>query len=144
VLNYVNHDITYYKKFLELLPNNFLINSISSETHMIVIKPQMLPRGLQKVAFINLFNIPHFGWILDINACVKMLLPFVHGGYIWLDRLVSIDIDLIVCITGLASQEEDPKSLSFDKNNENTLYGSMKEKFHIQQNGKLCNAIIIL
>jgi hypothetical protein len=104
----------------------------------------MLPRGLQKAGFINLFNIPHFGWILDINVCVKMLLPFVHGGYIWIDRLVSIDIDLIVSITGLASQEEHPTSLFFYKNNENTLYGSMKEKFHIQQNDKLCNAIIIL
>jgi hypothetical protein len=46
---------------------------------------------------------PTFGRSNEINACVNMLLRCVHGGYLWLDRPVSIDIDLIVCITGLPS-----------------------------------------
>jgi hypothetical protein len=89
--------------FPELVPSKFLMKSISSETHMIVIEPQVWARGLQKVGLLNLFDIPHFGRSQEINACVKMLLSCVHRGYMWLDRPISIDIDLIVCITGLPS-----------------------------------------
>ena len=60
VLKYVNHNITYEKNFLELVHKKFLINSISSETHMIVIEPHMWAIGLQKVGLINLFIYPTF------------------------------------------------------------------------------------
>jgi hypothetical protein len=59
-----------------------------------------------------------------------MLLSCVHHGYLWLDRLVSIDTYLFVHIVGLLSQEEDPSLLFFDKKNEKTLSERMKEKFH--------------
>jgi hypothetical protein len=129
-LKYVDHDITDENKFPELVPNKFLKKYISSETHMIVIEPQVWATGLQKEGLLNLFDIPHFGWSQEINACVKMLLSCVHGGYMWLDRPVSIDTDLIVHITGLPSQGEDPSLLFFDKKNEKSLSESMKEKFH--------------
>jgi hypothetical protein len=43
----------------------------------------------------NLLEIPHFGRGKDVNACVKQLLELVHGGILWMDMLVSIDVDLI-------------------------------------------------
>jgi hypothetical protein len=101
-LKYVDHDITDEKKFPELVPNKFLKKYISSETQMIVIEPQIWATGLQKEGILNLFDIPHFGRSQEINACVKMLLSCVHGGYMWLDRPVSIDTDLIMHITGLS------------------------------------------
>jgi hypothetical protein len=73
-----------------------------------------------------------------------MLLRCVHGGYIWLDRLVSIDTDLIVCITSLPWQDKNPTLFFFYKKNENTLYDIMKEKFHIRPDGKVCDTILIL
>jgi hypothetical protein len=129
-LKYVDHDITDENKFLELVPSKFLMKFISFETHMIIIEPQVWDRGLQKAGLLNLFDIPHFGWSQEINACVKMLLSCVHGGYLWLDRPISIDIDLIVHITGLPSQGLDPASMFFDKKKEKSLTESMKEKFH--------------
>jgi hypothetical protein len=66
----------------------------------------------------------------EINVCVKMLLSCVHGGYMWLDRPVSIDIDLIVHITGLPSQGEDPHHYFLIRRMRKTLSESMKEKFH--------------
>jgi len=72
---------------------------------MIVIEPKVWDRGLQKVGLLNLFDILHFGQIQEINVCVKMMLSCVHGEYSWIDRPISIDIYLIVCITYLPSQE---------------------------------------
>jgi hypothetical protein len=54
----------------------------------------------------------------------------MHKGYLWLNRPVSIDTDLIVHITGLPSQGEDPSLIFSDKKNEKALSESMKEKFH--------------
>jgi hypothetical protein len=85
---------------------------------------------LQKDGILNLFDIPHFERSTNINACVNILLSGVHGGYLWLDRSVSIDTNLIVHITGLQSQGEDPSLIFSDKKNEKALSESMKEKFH--------------
>jgi hypothetical protein len=129
-LNYADHDIIEEKNCHELVPNKFLRKSISYETHMIVIEPQVWVTRLQKEGILNLFDIPNFGWSQEINACVNMLPICVHKGYMWLDIPISIDIDLIVCITGLPSQREDPCLLFFDKKNEKTVAERMKEKFH--------------
>jgi hypothetical protein len=68
---------------------------------MIFIEPQVWATRLEKERILNLFDIPHFGSIQKINSSVKMLLSCVHGEYMWLDRIVSIDTYLITCITGL-------------------------------------------
>jgi hypothetical protein len=34
---------------------------------------------------------------VEINICVKLLLSCIHGGFLWLDREVSIDTHLIAC-----------------------------------------------
>jgi hypothetical protein len=63
VLKYANHDITDENKFRELVPRKFFINSISFETHIIVIEPWAWARGWDKVGLLNLFDITRFGWI---------------------------------------------------------------------------------
>jgi hypothetical protein len=55
----------------------------------------------------------YFGWSQEIKTCVKMLLSCVHDGYVWLDRPVSIDTDLIMCITSLLSHGHDPHIVVF-------------------------------
>jgi hypothetical protein len=49
----------------------------------------------------NLLEIPLFGRGKDVNSCVKQLLAWVHGVIFWMDRPVSIDVDLIFEITRL-------------------------------------------
>jgi hypothetical protein len=63
----------------------------------------------------NLFKIPHFGRGKDVNACVKQLLTLVHGGILWMERIVSIDVDLTVKITGLPIDGAKPKQYMDDK-----------------------------
>jgi hypothetical protein len=129
-LKYVEHDIIDENKFQEIVQNKFLKKFINVETHMIVIEPRVWDRGLHKAGRLNLFDILHFGQIQEIIACVKMMLICVHGGYMWLDRTMSIDNYLIVCIIGLSLQGEDPMPFFLEKKNENNLSKRMKEKLH--------------
>jgi hypothetical protein len=50
----------------------------------------------------NLFEIPHFGKEKYVNSCVKQLFSCIHGGFLWMDRLVPIDFNLISKLTGLS------------------------------------------
>jgi hypothetical protein len=74
-------------------------------------------------------DIPHFVHSLEINACVNLLLSYVHGGAFWLDPPVSIDTELIFWIIGLPKIGEDPTTL-FSKEGEKVESKSMKENFH--------------
>jgi hypothetical protein len=56
---------------------------------------------LYNTGIMNLLDIPHFGCGKQINGCVKQLLERVHGGVLWMDRLVPINVDLITTIIGL-------------------------------------------
>jgi hypothetical protein len=73
---------------------------------------------LEKSGILNLLQILHFGRSNEINTCVKMLLSCIHGGYLWLDRPMSIDTELIAWIIGFPMTGEDPSILFTDKSNE--------------------------
>jgi hypothetical protein len=77
-----------------------------------------------------LLEIPHFGRILEINACVKILLSCIHGGTLWIDPQVSINTQLIAWITGLQIKGEDLKTIFANKSREKSLSESMKDKFN--------------
>jgi hypothetical protein len=55
-----------------------------------------------------MLDIPHFGRGQYANNYVKKLMEVTHGGYLWLEQLVSIDVELISYITGMPSRGEDP------------------------------------
>jgi hypothetical protein len=69
----------------------------------------------------NLLEIPHFGRGKDVNACVKKLLERVHGGFLWMDRPIPIDVDLIVKITGMPTDGVKPEQYLDDKTKENSI-----------------------
>jgi hypothetical protein len=57
----------------------------------------------------DFFDILHFGCNKHINGCVKKLLGRVHGGKLWMDRIVPINVDLITTITRIAIDGENMK-----------------------------------
>jgi hypothetical protein len=77
----------------------------------------------------NLLGISHFGRGKDVNACVKQLLEWVHGGILWMDRHESIDVDLIVEITGLPTNGEKPDKYLDDKTKEKSMENEIKNKY---------------
>ena len=42
-----------------------------------------------------------------MNACVKQLLVHFHGGYLWLDELLAVVVELILAIMGLPKDGPD-------------------------------------
>jgi hypothetical protein len=60
---------------------------------------------------------------------VKLLLSCVHGGFLWLDRPVSIDTELIERIIKFPSKWEDPSPLFIDKSKEKALAERMKDRY---------------
>jgi hypothetical protein len=95
-LKYTDHDIMDEKKFLELVPSKYLKKYINEKIQMIVIEPQTWEKGLDKDDILNLFDIPHFGRSTEINIYIKLLLRCVHISYLWIDRSISLNTNLIV------------------------------------------------
>jgi hypothetical protein len=50
----------------------------------------------------------HFERGRDVIKCVKKLMVVTHGGYLWVEDLVLIDVELITYITRLLSRRETP------------------------------------
>jgi hypothetical protein len=70
---------------------------------------------LKNLGIMNLLEIPHFGCSLEINSYVKLLLSYIHGGTLWLDPPISIDIALIVWITWPSKSRENLTTLFKNK-----------------------------
>jgi hypothetical protein len=100
-LKFVDHDLLDENKFPELALRKYLKTFIFLETSFIRVEPKPWVAGLVKLGIMNLLNISHFGRSVEINAFVKMLLSCIHGLFLWLDKLVSIEIELISQITKL-------------------------------------------
>jgi hypothetical protein len=85
-------------------------------------------------------DIPHFGRGRDVNNCVKQLMEVTHGGYLWVEEPVSIDVELIVYITGLPSRGESPVQFLDDKTKEKALAEEMKKMYGTERGS--CRIII--
>jgi hypothetical protein len=56
-----------------------------------------------------------------------------HGGYLWLEQLVSIDVDLITYITWFPSRGMDREKFLEDKTKEKSLAEEMKNKYDTER-----------
>jgi hypothetical protein len=61
--------------------------------------------------------------------CIKKLLSVTHGGDIWLDKPVPINVELIAQITGLPTRGMDLALILDDKSKEKTLAEEMNNKY---------------
>jgi hypothetical protein len=68
-----------------------------------------------------------------------MLLICVHGGFLWLDREVSIDTQLIMRIIRLPSTGEEPLPLFTDKSKDKSLSKKMKYKYDTHRGARSLN-----
>jgi hypothetical protein len=88
---------------------------------------------LEKTGILGMIYLPHFGRGQYETACVKQLLAVTHGGDIWLDKLIMIDVDIITSIIGLPSQGMDPTHFLYDKYRDKALAEEMKKKYGIER-----------
>jgi hypothetical protein len=59
----------------------------------------------------------------------KQLTEVTHGGYLWLEQLVSIEVYLITYITGLPPRGETPTQFLDKKMNEKALVEEVKKNY---------------
>jgi hypothetical protein len=107
-----------------------------SATGVPILEPKQWITGLYNTCIMNLLEIPHFGRGKDVNNCVKQLLAVMHGGILWLDRPVSIDVELIAKITGLPTDGEKPAQYLDDKTKEKSLAEEMKKTYGTERGSR--------
>jgi hypothetical protein len=121
------------KNYAILEPHRYL-------TKMTWKKPKIVPQQwIKEIAIstiLNVMNIPHFDRHQEVNACIKLLLSCYHGGYLWLDRNVTVDPMLIHLITRLSMQGPDPHQFYPGKTSNCSLVQQIKEAYSDVEKGK--------
>jgi hypothetical protein len=74
-------------------------------------------------------KISHFDRHQEVNACVKLMLASYHGGYLWLDCHIIVDLVLINRIIGLSMQGPDPHEYYPGKTTDHALVQKIKEVY---------------
>jgi hypothetical protein len=87
------------KNYGMLAPHRYLKNMTGNKPKIV---PQPWIKEIARSTILNVMKIPHFDKHQEVNTCVKILLSFFHGGYLWLDRCVTVDMTLIHLIIGLS------------------------------------------
>jgi hypothetical protein len=95
-------------KFPDLAPHSYLESRGEGPSGAPLLEPMKWILGLYNMVIMNLLDLLHFGHSKHINGCIKQLLTRVHGGIIWMDRLMLINVDLIAAIIGLPIDGENP------------------------------------
>jgi hypothetical protein len=85
--------------------------------------------NLVQSTLLNVMKIPHFERHQEVNACVKLLLLCYHGGYLWLDCHIIVDLTLIHRIIGLSMQGPDPQDFYPGKATNHTLSQKIKDTY---------------
>jgi hypothetical protein len=128
-LRYSNNDMMDTKHFPEFSNKVYLqIVGIGTFDESIN-QPVQWASGLAKNKILGLLEFPHFGRGQYANNYIKKLMEVTHGGSLWLEQIISIDIELIAYTTGLPSWREDPTQFLEDKTKEKSLAEEMKKKY---------------
>lgn len=115
-LKYQDYNLLDPEKFPQFQENRYMCRRIDSVTNVEVLEPQEWIEKLAPSGLLNLLRIPHFVRSSELNAVVKVLLSCMHDGYLWLDRKIDVNEDIIHRIIGLSKVGADPASHFVGKN----------------------------
>jgi hypothetical protein len=88
-----------------LTPHKYLTKTTGKTVKII---PRPLTMDIARSTILNVMKLPHFDRHQEVNACIKLPLSCFHGGYLWLDMRIIVDLTLIQRITGLSVQGPEP------------------------------------
>jgi hypothetical protein len=121
------------KNYAMLTPHHYLMKTTGK-------KPKIVPQPwIKEIAWstiLNIMKIPHFDRHQEVNACAKILLSCFHGGYLWLDRRITVDLMLIHLIIGLSMQGPDTRKFYPGKTSDRSLVQRIKEAYGNVEKGK--------
>ena len=108
-----------------------------------VIVPQEWIKKLVPSGLLNLLIILHFGQSLELNAVVKVLLSCVHEGYLWLDRKIDLNVDVIHRIIVLSKVGRDPGAHFIGKNLDWKLVAKIMKEHNITKGMRAYDSVDI-
>jgi hypothetical protein len=115
-----------------LTPYKYLTRT-KGKNSKIILQPWTM--NLAQSTLLNVMKIPHFGWHQEVNVFVKIFLSCYHGGYLWLDRRITVDPTLIHRITELSMQGPDPQDFYPGKATDRALSQRIKDTYDDVEKG---------
>jgi hypothetical protein len=131
-LNISDYNLGYRKIYGILSPHKYLTKMKGKKKNII---PHPWTMNFTQSTLFNVMNIPHFGRHREVNTCVKLLFSCFHGGYLWLDKHITIDMALIHRITRLSMQGRDPQDFYLGKVVGHTLAQTIKQTYDDVEKG---------
>jgi hypothetical protein len=122
-----------FKNYGMLAPHKYLTKNKGNKFKII---PQPWNMDITRSTILNVMKIPHFGRHREVNAYVKLLLSCFHGGYLWLDKCITVDSTLIHQITRLSIQGPDPQNFYPGKAADRVVAQKIKDTYGDMEKGK--------
>jgi hypothetical protein len=126
VLKFSDFNLDDRKVYNMLTPHKYLTRTKGKNSKVIA---QSWTQNLAQSTLLNVMKILHFGRHQEVNACVKLLLSCYHGGYLWLNHCITVDLTLINRITGLSIQGPDPQDFYLRKTADRALAQRIKDTY---------------
>jgi hypothetical protein len=120
-------------KFLEFVDQVYLDSIGTGPFGDPIIHPKQWATGLANTRILNLLVIPHFGRGKEVKECVKQLMEILHGGFLWLEDLFSLDVELIAIIIGPPFMGKHLAQYLDDKKKEKALAEEMKKTYNTER-----------
>ena len=79
----IDHDLG---KFPELDMSQYMKTIRETKDGTLHLVPMEWDGGLHKSELLSLMHMPHFDRTTEVNTCVKKMLVYFYGGFLWLDR----------------------------------------------------------
>jgi hypothetical protein len=115
-LKYQDYNLLDLEKFPQFQADRYMCRRIDPVMNAKTLALQEWIEKLPPPGLLNLLRIPHFACSPKLNAVVKVLLSCIYDGYLWLDRKIDVNVDVIHRITGLSKVGVDPVLHFVDKN----------------------------
>jgi hypothetical protein len=132
VLKFSDFNLGDRKVYNMLVPHKYLTQTKGKNSKIIA---QSWTQNLAQSTLLNVMKIPHFGRHQEVNVCVKLLLSCYHGGYLWLNRRITVDLTLINRIIGLSMQGPNPQDFYPGKTADRALTQRIKDTYNDVEKG---------
>lgn len=134
-LKYQDCNLLDLKNFSQFQVDRYMCRRIDQVTKDEVLAPQEWIKKLTPSRLLNLLCISHFVCSPKLNAIVKLLLSCVHDGYLWLDRKIDVNVDVIHRITGLSKVGANPALHFVSKILDRKLVVNLTKEFKLTKGG---------
>jgi hypothetical protein len=135
-LKYSDHNVVDARKLPEFAQQVYMDIIGTGPFGDPMMQPKQWAASLENTGILNLVDISHFGRVKEVNNCVNKLIAVLHGGFLWMEEPISIDMELITFIIGMSSMDKTPMQYLNDNTKEKALAEEMKKTYSIERSSR--------